>query len=94
MRKAAIFNLFVLIVTMLCLLEVTVFQIDSILSFSTRYRYNSMEVDIPFYVNRTENHATSKHMTGRGEMCLKLYTQLGGKCDMIVGHLQCPDVRN
>ena len=55
-RKAAIFNLFVLIVTMLCLLEVTVFQIDSILSFLTRYRYNSMEVDIPFYVNRTENH--------------------------------------
>lgn len=38
--------------------------------------------------------ATSKHMTRRGEMCLKLYTQLGGKCDMIVGHLQCPDVRN
>ena len=38
--------------------------------------------------------ATSKHMTGRGEMCLKLYRQLGGKCDMIVGHLQCPDVRN
>lgn len=103
MLKAAIFNLFVLVVTMLCLRGVTVFQIDSILSFSTRYLNNSMEVDIPFLVWKSiyrfisierKTTATRKHMTGRGEMCLKLYTELGGKCDVIVSHLQCPDVRN
>lgn len=96
MRTAARFSLLVLIVTIVCLLGVAVFQIDPILPFSAKYRYESMEVDRPFYANRTGKHCYENYEKKYdwGEMCPKLYTELGGKCDMIDGQLQCPDIRN
>jgi len=44
------------------------------------------------YVNRTGKHCDIQF--DWGEMCPKLYTELGGRCELINGTFDCPDIRN
>ena len=92
MRRTSFFILFVLIITSVCLL-ITVVFLDSTSLFLAIKGSETMEADFPYYANRTGKHCYEKTYDW-GEMCPKLYTELGGKCDLINGTLQCPDIRN
>ena len=90
MNRAATFLLFALIITAVCFLLVVIFEMDSTSLFPAIKR-KSVDVESAYYVNRTGKHCGVSFEWG--EMCPKLYTELGGKCDLIDGNFQCPDIR-
>lgn len=103
MSKVAIFLLFTLLITgIICLLS-TVIQLDnsgSLLrgaldswytSNLTLARTSRRRAD---YLNPNLTYEHCKIKFKWGEMCPKLYTELGGKCDLVDDTFQCPDIRN
>lgn len=76
------------------ILVTVVFQIDSTTVLPAKENKTlSMEPPCHQYrINRTGKHCGVSFKWG--EMCPMLYTELGGRCDLINGTLQCPDIRN
>jgi len=66
-------------------------EIDSTAVFPAKKNENLI-LEPPYHINRTGRHC--EVLFEWGEMCPKLYTELGGRCDFIDGTLQCPDIRN
>ena len=94
MNRAVTFLLVCLILAAICLLLIIVFQMDSVsLLRPAAITRKSMTIDRAYYVNRTGKHCSDISFSW-GEMCPKLYTELGGRCDLINGTFQCPDIRN
>ena len=83
MRKSAVLLLFILISTATYLL-----LLSSL--FPTRKR--KLMIVERYYSNRTGKHCDVRF--DWGEMCPKLYTELGGRCDLINGAFYCPDIRH
>ena len=90
------------------LLVTFVFQIDSMslvktkdskhssfttTSVTTAVNYVTTRPKNNYYVNpnRTFKHCNIEFTWGK--MCPKLYTELGGRCDLIKGTFACPDIR-
>ena len=87
------FFLFILGTAVSFVLVTVIFQSDFIYAFPFPFRkLKTTEVVDSYYVNRTGKHC-DLHF-GWGEMCPKLYTELGGRCDLINGTFDCPDIRN
>ena len=89
-----LFWLLVFVTIVGCLLVIVVFQFDS--EFARHYfplkKFKTEEiVYTSYYVNRTGNHC-DLHFDW-GVMCPKLYTELGGRCHLINGTFDCPDIR-
>ncbi|KAJ7378674.1 hypothetical protein OS493_021977 [Desmophyllum pertusum] len=91
MKKAASFLLFGLTITAAYFLATVVLQLDSTSLFQPAVKLKFQDVETPYYVNRTGKHCNISFKWGK--MCPKLYTELGGRCDLINGSLQCPDIR-
>ena len=92
-RRRKLFLLFLSSTIVVCILVILALQIDP------RYvhrllsrKVKTTEVVDSYYVNRTGKHCDF-HFDW-GEMCPKLYTELGGRCDLINGTFDCPDIRN
>lgn len=93
MNRAFNFLLVCLILAAICLLLTIVFQMDSVSLLRPARSIRSMVIDRAYYANRTGKHCSDISFSW-GEMCPKLYTELGGRCDLINGTFQCPDIRN
>ena len=99
MRKRKVLLLLILLIT-ICFLASFLSQSDSKAIFSpTKHSVLTVEptvnpaVIVPaYYANRTGQHCFVPFKWG--EMCPQLYTELGGKCDLIDGVFQCPDIRS
>lgn len=90
-RKRKIFFLFGLAIATYILVTV-VFPIDSTAVFPAWEIDKTLSVEPPYHINRTGKHCEVSFEWG--QMCPRLYTELGGRCDLINGTLQCPDIRN
>ena len=53
--------------------------------------HSPLTVGPAYYTNRSGKHCEISYEWG--EMCPKLYTELGGRCDLIGDTFQCPDIR-
>lgn len=73
------------------ILVTVLFQIDSTAVFASK-KQESFIVEPPYHINRTGKHCEVSFEWG--EMCPKLYTELGGRCDLVDDKFQCPDIRN
>lgn len=90
MRRSAILLWFIFGTTIVYILWFAI-QIDDIsLLFSAKPR--KLMIVEQYYVHRTGNHCDVQ--VDWGEMCPKLYTELGERCDLINGTFNCPDIRN
>ncbi|KAJ7394283.1 hypothetical protein OS493_000085 [Desmophyllum pertusum] len=102
MKKAAALLLFSLVIVAVIFLVTVVFQIDSasLLRSKTKQTFTAVANAVIDpnpkydYVNLKRTYKHCKIPLEYGEMCPKLYTELGGRCDLIKGAIQCPDIRN
>jgi len=93
MNRAVTFLLVCLILAAVCLLLTLVLQMDALAILRPTLKRKSVVVDSPYYSNRKGKHCSDISFSW-GDMCPKLYTELGGTCDFINSTLQCPDIRN
>ena len=73
------------------LLWIVTFEIESLSSLFSARKRKLMIVE-RYYSNRTGKHCDVRF--DWGEMCPKLYTELGGRCDLINRAFYCPDIRH
>ena len=94
MNVKKLFWLFVSVAIVGCLLVIIAFEKDIkyLRHLFPLKKLKTAEVVDTYYVNRTGKHC-DLHFDW-GEMCPKLYTELGGRCDLINGTFDCPDIRN
>ena len=108
MRKAAVFLLCSLLIVAV-IFVMTFFQIDSAsLALMKTNNTKHTSITTPgttattYVTTRPRNHhyvnpnRTFKHCNVEltwGKMCPELYTELGGRCDLIKGTFDCPDIR-
>ena len=91
MRKSVVFRWFIFGSAAIYLPLIVVFQID-IMSLSFSARKQKLLIVKRYYANRTGKHCDVRF--DWGEMCPKLYTELGGRCDLVNATFDCPDIRN
>ena len=93
MQLGKLFFLLIPVAVVSYVLVFTILQIDSkyIAIFPAGKPVKTTEI-VESYYSRTERQC-ALHFDW-GEMCPKLYTELGGRCDLINGTIDCPDIRN
>lgn len=102
MRKAAALLLFSLVVAAAIFLVTIVFQIDSASLLKSKHLPTAAVTAVTTvttspkhdYVNPKRTYKHCNVTLSWGKMCPKLYTELGGSCDLIKGKFNCPDIRN
>lgn len=87
MRKSAVLFLFILVSTATYLLWIVSFEIEFLSSLFPARKQKLMIVE-RYYSNRTGKHCDVRF--DWCEMCPKLYTELGGRCDLINEAFYCP----
>ena len=96
MRHRKILFVFIFLVATMCLLMTSLIQTDSKLTLSPTNKcvviVDREDIVYPYYGHRFGKHCLVA--LDWGEMYPELYTELGGKCNLIDGTIQCHDIRN
>ena len=74
--------------------DLATFSKDSEVSLSSRTTTTPNSPKHTDYVNPKRTHKYCSVKFKWGKMCPKLYTELGGKCDLINDKFHCPDIRH